>query len=412
MRSQEIELIGELEQVDEAVAHKIAGVLVPRRVEEDHLGDHLVAAQLIARLFGLHQGGQDVVSWTCSLRLDDRLDVADHRAARLDRGGLLSGRVERIDGLGHRFGPPPKPAGVTGRHPEHLRDDLVREDRGELVDHVDRVTLLEVRQQTIDHQFGALPPGGDRPRGEGLGHQVTEPRVVVAVASQHHPVGHAATRDVTGPLGIEDRGRQRMVDPDGQRPVPSEAVDVGVAGEDVRAGQPVEVHRLVLPELRVLVVRVREVAGSEGIEGDRDRPAGGRPARVRRSGRPLIAAGGAGEPGGSDVELVGDSEPDRQLAKEREGDIRAFGEELEEPGAVHLLDDHVGARGDRGMPGLAVEEGELTDRLTRADGGHVETADGDLGGALDDDPPPVGDLPLEAEDRTLGDLTGAGDRRR
>ncbi len=199
-----------------------------------------------------------------------------------------------------------------------------------------------------------------------------------------------------------------MVDPHGQGPIAREAVDVAVTGEDVRAGHPVEVDRLVPAELRVLPIGIREVAGSERVEGDRDRAAADRP--ERRDRRRSLVTGGPGGPGRPHGELVRDPQPDRQLAEEREGDVRGLGEQLEEPGAVHLLDHHVGAGGDGGVAGLPVEEGELADRFAGADGGHVQTADGDLGGPVDDDPPPVGDLSLAAEHRALGDLASAGDR--
>ena len=201
---------------------------------------------------------------------------------------------------------------------------------------------------------------------------------------------------------VEDRGRYRVVDPHGQGPIAREAVDVAVTGEDVRAGHPVEVDRLVPAKSRVLPIGIREVAGSERVEGDRDRAAADRP--ERRDRRRSLVTGGPGGPGRPHGELVRDPQPDRQLAEEREGDVRGLGEQLEEPGAVHLLDHHVGAGGDGGVAGLPVEEGELADRFAGADGGHVQTADGDLGGPVDDDPPPVGDLSLAAEHRALGDL--------
>ena len=99
------QLVGLVEQVEQAVADQGGGGLVPGHVQGDELSQQLLGGEAVPLVGGLHQRGHDVVARLGALQLDLIGQVRRHLVHQRQAGVALGGADHRVERAGHGRGP-------------------------------------------------------------------------------------------------------------------------------------------------------------------------------------------------------------------------------------------------------------------------------------------------------------------
>ena len=271
---QAAKLIGVVEQGVHAVADEVHRGLVAGEEQEHHVLQQLRVGELLAVLFGMDHGGEDVVVVSGALPRDGFGDDAAHVERGLDDlVGVLHGQ-QRVEHLGDGVAPGAELDGVaTLGHAEHLVDDGEGEGEGQLADEVDGLAALgEVVEDAVDQIAGGGPDALDGPGRERLRHQLADARVVGWVDVQD---GEAA---LEGRLALLDAAFVHLLAAGGAADIDvalldagpglaEEGVDVGPAGDEPGTERGLA-DGVRLADGRVLCVRIVVEPRLERVQAD------------------------------------------------------------------------------------------------------------------------------------------------
>ena len=239
-RRRRVALLGVQGEHADAVGDELRGGLVPARDQEQAEADDLLVGERGPVDLRLHQRAEDVVGRALPAR--HRELVGQHRD--LHRSLRGRGWRHRVAGLAREevVGPLPGVVVTVGGDAEHGADDRRRQQRGELVHHVELVTPVESVEQRARPLAHARFELGDAARREPARDQLAHLRVLGWVELDHR---------LDRSIGVLDRdalgGRVR-------------AGVVQPAQDVVEARQRPEVHALVVVQRRVVAQpRVRGV---------------------------------------------------------------------------------------------------------------------------------------------------------
>ena len=194
---------------------------------------------------------------------------AVHLVAGRERGGELFVGDDRIECLhqGSRPRAQLQPVLSLG-HAEQVGDHREGERERDVGDHVDLAVAagLGVGEEVVEEGLHTGSEVFDHSRGEDLGDEAAQAVMVGRIEVEHRAVALAAIAGERFALGIHHHGRHDGVALfDRERRIPQHPQDVVVTEQHPQPDGRL-VHRIELPHLRVMRVRVCREVGVEGIE--------------------------------------------------------------------------------------------------------------------------------------------------
>ena len=181
-------MLGELSQRVQAVGDRGAGGFVPRRDEQDEEGRELLAGQLFAFNFRVHERAGDVINRVFDAVLAEILHDGGQGGARLQEGhdGVSAdGNDVRVAHGQDDVGAGEHRGVFARRHAHHVADDLQGERCRNVGHEVAGAGFLGARHRLGGHSLNGVFDGPHVAGIEGVGHDATKSRVFGVIRGDH-----------------------------------------------------------------------------------------------------------------------------------------------------------------------------------------------------------------------------------
>ena len=237
---------------------------MPGAEQQDDVGSHLRVGELVARLLGLDELGDEVIAGIAAAHLEQRLEIhLRHRVDHIGLRDLLRRQRDWIENTAAIARAVVEDLAMLLGDAEHVADDGDRQAKREILDQVHVALFEDGIDGLVDDFLDARPHVLDPARGEGFHDQAAQAGVVRRILLQH-PMAHAAEhRLIHGLRAITADG---AVDKILAEPlVAYDEADFSVAARHERAMR-VDMHGIGVPQSLVMWIGIADEIRRQRIE--------------------------------------------------------------------------------------------------------------------------------------------------
>ncbi len=180
-------LVRSAKQRPDPVADQVDRRFMAGGEQQRRIGAQFLGGQMIAGFFRLDQQGQQIVARVAPPLLEQRLEIRPRRQrALIGAIEFFPGRRHRVQQSGARRGRGHEPRAIRLRDAQKFAYHQHGQGKRQIADRVHRAGRRDLIQQPVGDRLNARTHVLDLARGEHLGDQTTQPRVVRRIAHQHH----------------------------------------------------------------------------------------------------------------------------------------------------------------------------------------------------------------------------------
>ncbi len=236
-----------------------------RAEQQADIGAQLLRRQAISRLLGTHQFGREIVLGFAPAQLAELVEIGiAHLGARIGLLQLLAAHRHGIEDAAAHVAAHQESRAMVLRDSQHVANHDHRQAMGDVADHIHLTLVGHPVELLVDQFADSHPHVGDAPRGEGLGHQAAQARMVRRIDHQHglRQVGDRRLLHAVGTVLSLDVARKILA----ESAIAQGRGDVLVSAQQPEAHRRLE-HRRGLAQAVIERIGIGDEGRIERIEG-------------------------------------------------------------------------------------------------------------------------------------------------